>query len=168
MNILKYWQRELPKVKIMGKTRLAYYEAAGVLQISLLHMENDGTLKIGKTVCLYRDSIIRENLDSLNFLMDVLHLWRKQGRATNPADKHYNTGETIVQPDSESLVGVSGEGLGDLIYAGLATEAASVETSAEIVNTDAEAKSVETSVVDAEHDQKDLKGVSQNENISRG
>lgn len=107
MESKKYWQLELPKIKILGRVRVAHYEKAGVLQFNLLHQENDGTLKIGKTICLYRDSIHRENLDSLNFLMDILHMWRKQGRANNPADRHYDISEVIILPESEPSVGDS-------------------------------------------------------------
>lgn len=81
MGNLKYWQTEIPEVKFLGLIRIAYYRNAGVLQFNLMRPENDGSLTIGKTLCLYEDSICRENLEALNFLMDILHLWRKRARA---------------------------------------------------------------------------------------
>lgn len=84
MGNFKYWQTEIPEVKFLGLIRIAFYRKAGVLQFNLMRPENDGSLTIGKTLCLYEDSICRENLDTLDFLMNILHVWRKKGRAKYP------------------------------------------------------------------------------------
>lgn len=86
MENLKYWEREIPKVKILGRVRIAYYEHAGALQFSLMNQAADGSLAVGKTVILYEDYVTRETLPAIEFLMDVLHMWRKRGRARNPAN----------------------------------------------------------------------------------
>lgn len=116
MSKLKYWQVELPKIKIIGKIRLAYYEKAEVLQFNLLHQENDGTITIGKTICLYKESIHRGNLDSLGFLIDILHLWRKKTRALDLASAHYDTSKEHCSADLETLVNVLEVEQGDFTY----------------------------------------------------
>ena len=101
MENIRYWDKELPVVKIMGRTRIAHYPKAGVLQFSVLHQNPDGSLEIGKTVCLYEDSITRDNLPAIEYLMDVLHMWRKRGRMLNPNDRQR---KNIALADLQALV----------------------------------------------------------------
>lgn len=108
-----YWEDEVADVRVIGRTRIAHYKKAGVLQFSVLSHGLDGVLHIGKTVCIYKNSIVKDNSykrndDGIRFLMDILHLWRKETRENFPhSEKKYNKCEIVVLPDKETLDKVS-------------------------------------------------------------
>lgn len=112
MKSEKYWERELPEVRILGKTRIAFYPNAGVLQFSALSQDADGTLRIGRTICLYEDNIFRSNLNVIEFLMDILHIWRKRGRARNPVEPNQRN---IALAELQALVSAEQIDQGNLI-----------------------------------------------------
>ncbi len=109
-----YWAKEIPEVRFFGRKRLAYYKKAGVLQVSLVRQENDGTILIGKTICIYKDEADRGNLPVINFLIDIFHDWRKHARGTDEVAIHFDSGEVVVLPDSTALDSVDECGQGNV------------------------------------------------------
>lgn len=149
MNESKYWEREFPQVKILGRTRIAHYAKAGVLQFSVLHQAADGSLEIGKTVCLFEESVSRENLPAIEFLMDVLHMWRKRGRCKNPNERHNQlTRKHIALDELQELVNSEKSGRGDLT-AGPVAILGSVDTSQDEAGTVAQGVGVDTPAMNA-------------------